>query len=61
MVGEKGTILYWDTCGGTGVVALPCPVEDDLTGVYFADDKRGWIITLEGRILKTTNGGQPVN
>ena len=70
LVGEFGTV-YHTTDGGQNWNYFPTPeltpvlAEDDweeprptLFDVYFADRERGFIVGIEGNILRTEDGGQ---
>jgi photosystem II stability/assembly factor-like uncharacterized protein len=55
-VGQSGHILV-STDGGATWKQSPVPVSSDLTAVYFANDRKGWVVGHDGVILNTTDGG----
>ncbi|AYC33010.1 photosystem II stability/assembly factor-like protein [Pseudomonas cavernae] len=56
-VGARGHILYSDDEGNSWQQAQ-VPVSVTLTGVCFADDRRGWAVGHRGVILATGDAGQ---
>lgn len=56
-VGERGHILTSDDQGQTWRQAK-VPTRNNLTGVYFADDKHGWAVGHDEVILRTEDGGE---
>lgn len=57
-VGANGVILLSDDQGATFRQAKHVPVSSTLTGVSFADDKKGWAVGQWGVILATSDGGE---
>ena len=59
-VGWRGHILLSDD-DGTNWRQVKTPTRDMLTGIYFADDKRGWAVGHSAVILATEDGGETWN
>jgi photosystem II stability/assembly factor-like uncharacterized protein len=57
-VGERGVIMLSDDDGRTFRQAREVPVDATLTGVSFADEKRGWAVGHWGVVLATRDGGE---
>lgn len=57
-VGERGTVALSDDSGKTFRRARSVPVQATLTGVHFADDRRGWAVGHWGVVLATADGGE---
>jgi hypothetical protein len=55
-VGSWGTILKTSN-GGTTWVSQVSGISDDLRGLFFLDENRGFAVGVLDNILKTTNGG----
>lgn len=56
-VGERGTVLLSDDGGTRLRQARQVPVSAQLTGVDFANERRGWAVGHWGAILRTDDGG----
>lgn len=57
-VGDRGVVMLSDDQGKTFRQAREVPVDVTLTGVSFADDRRGWAVGHWGVILATQDGGE---
>lgn len=57
-VGERGAILLSDDGGRQWRQARSVPAAVTLTGVSFADDRRGWAVGHRGLVLHTQDGGE---
>lgn len=57
-VGDHGVVLLSDDHGKRFRQARSVPLSTQLTGVSFADAKRGWAVGHWGAILATTDGGE---
>jgi len=57
-VGERGHVLLSDDDGAKWVQAERVPTQDLLTGVCFADDKRGIAVGHDEIVLTTQDGGR---
>jgi photosystem II stability/assembly factor-like uncharacterized protein len=57
-VGDHGIVLLSDDRGRTFRQARSVPVSSILTGVSFADARRGWAVGHWGAILFTEDGGE---
>lgn len=55
-VGERGHILISDDRGATWRQA-ESPTRTELTGVFFFDRNRGWVVGHDAAILRTVDGG----
>lgn len=55
-VGERGHIIYSDDDGKTWYQAK-APSSAMLTAVFFADEKNGWAVGHDSKILATDDGG----
>lgn len=55
-VGERGHVLRSED-GGQSWVQVKVPTRATLTGVFFIDKDRGWIVGHDQVILRTVNGG----
>jgi len=55
-VGERGHILI-STDQGESWMQMEVPTRSALTGVYFHDRDRGWVVGHDSVILRTTDGG----
>lgn len=56
VAGERGIVLTSDDEGKTWKQAK-VPTRATLTGVYFVDDKHGWVVGQDEVILRTEDGG----
>ena len=56
-VGWRGHILLSDD-DGRSWRQVKTPIRDMLTGIYFANDKRGWAVGHSAVILATEDGGE---
>lgn len=56
-VGERGHVLTSDDGGQTWRQAAVVPTSAMLTGVFFADARRGWAVGHDEVILRTEDGG----
>lgn len=56
-VGERGVVMLSDDQGRTFRQAREVPMDVTLTGVSFADERRGWAVGHWGAILATQDGG----
>ena len=56
-VGERGHILHSDDAGKTWT-QVPVPASENLTAVYFADEKNGWAVGHAESIVRTQDGGE---
>jgi photosystem II stability/assembly factor-like uncharacterized protein len=56
-VGERGTVLLSDDDGATFRQADAVPASATLTGVSFADERRGWAVGHAGVVLHTADAG----
>ena len=54
-VGLSGTFMH---CHNHNFSARQLPGQPNLAALDFVDDQLGWVVGEEGRILKTTDGGQ---
>lgn len=57
-VGERGVVMLSDDQGRTFRQARKVPMDVTLTGVSFADERRGWAVGHWGAILATQDGGE---
>lgn len=55
-VGERGHVLISDDIGATWRQA-EVPTRSTLTGVFFLDRERGWVVGHDAVILRTLDGG----
>ncbi|MFP4164162.1 MAG: WD40/YVTN/BNR-like repeat-containing protein [Chitinispirillaceae bacterium] len=53
----QGTLLHTED-GGITWKKMTVPVVEQFTSVHFIDDIRGWVVSSEGSILNTNNGGK---
>jgi photosystem II stability/assembly factor-like uncharacterized protein len=56
-VGEKGTFLTSHDGGNTWQVSGPLVTGENLSSIYFKDEKEGWIVGSSGVLLHTIDGG----
>lgn len=56
-VGWRGHILLSDD-DGVNWRQVKVPIQDMLTGIYFANDRRGWAVGHSAVILATEDGGE---
>ncbi|HEC28977.1 MAG TPA: hypothetical protein ENI65_05265 [Gammaproteobacteria bacterium] len=56
-VGERGHVIKSDDCGKIWKQII-IPDRVTLNGIYFLDDKHGWIVGHDSTILKTVDGGE---
>jgi len=56
-VGERGHVLLSDD-EGQSWRQVPCPTSASLTAVWFADERRGWIVGHDAVILHSEDGGE---
>jgi len=57
-VGERGHVVLSDDSGKSWRQAKSVPTRAMLTGVFFADDRRGWAVGHDEVIIHTSDGGE---
>ncbi len=56
-VGKRGHVIHSHDCGRTWE-QITVPTRTTLTGIYFLNDKIGWIVGHDGVVMKSMDGGK---